>query len=124
MKYYARRLRQLASRVGLCPVHSTKLVCVRCAVRRAGARWLGTPEELSELRALYGRGQPYRDQLPRAGRCRQDGCGGPLACEPCEDNVFERVREPEDLYSPSERVRLDELLGLIAFKHPELMGNL
>jgi hypothetical protein len=111
-----RRLRTIARKKGLCPLHMTPLVCITCAARRGGPSWAGTQDELEELFALDDRMGPYRDQIPAAGVCPLFRCGGKLFCEPCYNAAAARIVVPDDLYTPDERVRLHELMGLLGVK--------
>jgi len=100
-----RRLRTIARKKGLCPLHMTPLVCITCEARRGSPSWAGTDDELEELFALSDRVAPYLAQIPAAGVCPLFGCGGKLFCEPCYNAAAARITVPDDLYTPQELAR-------------------
>jgi hypothetical protein len=110
---YERRLRTLASRVGLCRAHLTPLFCVTCKVRRSELFWTGKEDELHELLDLDDRCRPYRDQIPTSGVCSVAGCQGDLYCEMCYSAAAARVVIPGDVHTPEELARYVELVGHI-----------
>jgi hypothetical protein len=109
---YEKRLNALARRAGLCHVHLTPFVCVRCEARRGDPVWNGTDAELEEFLALTARTDAYDRQIPAAGVCPLFGCGGQLFCEPCYNAAAAKVRVPDDVYTADEWQRLYELSGL------------
>jgi hypothetical protein len=112
MLKYEKRLRTLAHRAGLYRLHLTRLWCLQGTYT---AEWEGSHAQLQELVTLWSRTDPYYDHIPPQGRCP---CGGPRFCETCCNAASARVHVPEDLYTPEERARLYELLGLLRVKEP------
>jgi hypothetical protein len=107
---YEKRLQTLARRAGLCPIHMARLWCLHCTYV---GDWAGTPAQLEELLSLWRRTDPYYDDIRPQGRCP---CGGERFCEPCYNAAAARVRVPDDLYTPDERARLHELMGLLCVR--------
>jgi hypothetical protein len=103
MRPELKQLRTIASRMGCCAVHMTKLVRPLCHYR-----WAGTDAEFEELAPLAERVSQYVDEIPPHGRCR---CGGDTFCRKCYEEAARQIEVPDDLLSPDELERYCELLG-------------
>jgi hypothetical protein len=98
-----RRLRTLASRMGCCPTHLTRLICAVCDFH-----WTGTDAECDELEPLAERVSLYLGELPTNGRCR---CGTATCCLDCYEATKRPTGAPDDVLSPQELARYHWLLG-------------
>jgi hypothetical protein len=111
MRSEFRRLRTIALRRGLCPIHMERLWCAVCDYD-----WTGTESELAELGRILDKVAPYvMESLHGYGRCGV--CGEPRWCGPCYTAAVARLAIP-DLYTPEERDRRDALLQRLHRKEP------
>jgi hypothetical protein len=113
---YERRLRTLASRAGLCPVHLTPLVCI------CGWRWVGTADEFHELGALMDRLTPYYGDLPAQGWCRHGHEQHCWTCWQADASYAIAGVSADDLFSAEEWQRYQALLKLFQRKPTDGRG--
>ena len=99
------RIRKIAERLQVCPIHGTPLRCGPCHFR-----WTGTDEEFWELWPLSARVEAWLERLTPSGLLCQR-CGDALWCRPCYETQARAIPLPADLFTPAELTRYDKLMA-------------
>jgi hypothetical protein len=100
-----RRLRTLARRRGLCPVHSSRVWCAFCDYT-----WTGTAAELDECGALAQKSLAPEHPLPTYPCAR---CGEAALCLACAERAFTRAPARHDPLTLEERGRYAALSAML-----------
>ena len=101
-RLYRELASHLADRLGLCPIHGTRLICPLCDVV-----WTGSAAEHLEVEGLAARAAATAPGPQSTSPWRCARCGAEAMCVDC----CEAVHEPFDAgLTPKEQARFRELL--------------
>ncbi len=99
------RMRKIAARLQVCPIHELPLRCGPCWFY-----WDGTEEEFWELSPLVARMEPFLEHLAPSGQVCP-ACQTDLWCRLCYEAETALVKMPDDLFTPEEYARYDALIA-------------
>jgi hypothetical protein len=103
---YKKQLEALAAWHRLCPVHMTKLLCLR-----GDFRWVGTDAEFLELGAFVSRRDASHDRIETTDRACPRHRDTRLQCERCYEGASGPVKVPDGVHTAEAARQYEVLMG-------------